>query len=152
MSDSDSTTISNQQPVENLPSAEGPAVVATKQKTSIAMRLRSFWWIPVSYCVPFMVTHAVPANTAEQTMLRCHNMGLIGLAVAALIYLLWRADCSFGAKQLLHLSNDVQAKALVHILGMALWVCWVGIGVVFCMAHDQVYDLVPNLPGLQAPL
>ncbi len=152
MSDSDSSTISNQPPVENPPSAGVSPAAAVVQKTSIAKRLRSYWWFPVSYCVPYMVTHAVPANTAEQTLLRCHNMGLIGLAVATLIYLLWRADCSFGAKQLLHLSNDGQAKVLVHILGMALWVCWVGIGVVFCMAHDQVYDLVPNLPGLQAPL
>ena len=152
MSDSDSTTISNEKPVDNPPSAGGPPIGTTTEKTSIAKRLRSYWWIPVSYCVPYMVTHAVPAHTAEQTMLRCHNMGLIGLAVATLIYLLWRADCSFGAKQLLHLSSDVQAKTLVHILGMVLWVCWVGIGVVFCMAHDQVYDLVPNLPGLQAPM
>ncbi len=152
MSDSDSSTISNEKPVGNPPASGASPVGAITGKTSIAMRLRSYWWIPLSYCVPYMVTHAVPANTAEQTMLRCHNMGLIGLAVATLIYLLWRADCSFGAKQLLHLSNDGQAKVLVHILGMALWVCWVGIGVVFCMAHDQVYDLVPNLPGLQAPL
>lgn len=152
MSDSDSSTISNQSPVENPTSVGVAPVAAAVQKTSIAKRLRSFWWIPVSYCVPYMVTHAVPANTAEQTLLRCHNMGLIGVAVATLIYLLWRADCSFGAKQLLHLSSDGHAKVLVHILGMALWVCWVGIGVVFCMAHDQVYDLVPNLPGLQAPL
>lgn len=156
MSDSDSSAISNQQPVENLPSSSSSAVSLTVGptivKTSIARRLRSYWWIPVSYCLPYLVTQAVPANTAEQTMLRCHHMGLMGLAVATLIYLLWRADCSFGAKQLLHLSNDIQAKALVHILGIALWVCWVGIGVVFCMAHDQVYDLVPNLPGLQAPM
>lgn len=152
MSDSDSSTISNEKPVENPPLAGGAPLGSTPEKTSIAMRLRSYWWLPVSYCVPYMVTHAVPAHTAEQTMLRCHNMGLIGLAVATLIFLLWRADCSFGAKQLLHHSNDIQAKTLVHILGMVLWVCWVGIGVVFCMAHDQVYDLVPNLPGLQAPM
>ncbi|MFA6209716.1 MAG: hypothetical protein WC714_09855 [Candidatus Obscuribacterales bacterium] len=152
MSDSDSSTISNQKPVENLPSAGAAAADPLVKKTSIAKRLRSYWWIPVSYCVPYMVTHAIPAHTAEQTMVRCHNMGLMGLIVAVLIYLLWRADCRYGAKQLLHLSNDIQAKALIHILGMALWVCWVGIGVVFCMAHDQVYELVPNLPGLQAPI
>ncbi|CAN5320478.1 hypothetical protein BH11CYA1_BH11CYA1_44820 [soil metagenome] len=144
MSDSDSSTISNQPPVGNLPS--------TVEKTSIARRLRSYWWVPVSYAIPFMATQAVPANTAEQTLTRCQNMGLMGLAMAAFIYLLWRADCKFGAKQMLHLSKDIQAKTLIHILGMALWVCWVGIGAVFCMAHDQVYDLVPNLPGLQAPI
>ncbi len=85
-------------------------------------------------------------------MLRSHYSGLIGLAVAAAIFSLWRLDCTFGARQLLHLSRDSQAKALVHILGMALWVCWVGISVVACMAYDQVYELVPNLPGLGAPI
>lgn len=99
-----------------------------------------------------MVAHAVPATTAEQVMLRSHYMGLIGLTMAAIIFILWRLDCAYGARQLLHLSSDRQAKILIHILGISLWVCWVGIGAIVCMAHEQVYDLVPGLPGLQAPI
>ncbi len=134
--------------------------VSPSPKGNIARSLRSYWWIPVSYSVPYLIVHSIglgqpgvstAANT-ELTMLRSHYSGLIGLAVATAIFSLWRLDCTFGARQLLHLSRDSQAKALVHILGMALWVCWVGISVVACMAYDQVHELVPNLPGLGAPI
>jgi hypothetical protein len=136
----------------NSNSKPAGATASTAAKGNIAGRLRSYWWIPVAYLIPYMIAHGVPATTAEQVTLRSHYMGLIGLTMAVVIFILWRLDCSYGARQLLHLSGDNQAKILIHILGIALWTCWVGIGVVFCMAHEQVHDLVPALPGLQAPL
>ena len=129
------------------------------QKGNIGRRLQSYWWIPVSYCIPYMLVHSialqvgtVSAANTEATMLRSHYSGLLGLAAATIIFALWRLDCAFGARQILHLCPDKQAKLLAHVLGMALWVCWVGIGLAACMAYDQVHEQTTTLPGLRAPL
>jgi len=140
-------------------STENSSAQLPSQKGNIARRLRSYWWIPVSYCIPYMIVHSIVLQSGtvsdannEITSLRSHYSGLLGLAMATVIFALWRLDCAFGARQILRLCRDKQAKVLVHVLGMALWVCWVGIGVAACMAYDQVHEQPTTLPGLRAPI
>jgi hypothetical protein len=130
-----------------------PKVQEGRRGFSSLALLKSFWWLPASYCIPYLLGRYVfTADKMEDTLIRCSKASMIGLVCALLIYGIWQLDCRFGAKQWLKNSSDPQGKALVYIFGIVLWLSWVSAGIIMSMTNDQVFELTPQLPGLSNPL
>jgi hypothetical protein len=124
-----------------------------RQGFSPANLLKTYWWFPSSYCIPYLFGYLVfRGDNAEETLIRCNKAGLIGFVCALLIFAIWRLDCRFGAQQWLKNSNDTQSKVLIYIFGFVLWLSWFSAGIIIGMTNDQVFELAPQLPGLQNPL
>lgn len=114
--------------------------------------LKNTWWLPASYCIPYLFCYLIVAVAkTEDTLARANKAGLLGLLCAALIWALWYLDCRFGARQWLKNSRDPQAKAIVYIFGIVLWLTWLSVGIIIGMTNDQVFELSPQLPGLSNP-
>jgi len=114
---------------------------------SNALRL---WWIPASYFIPYLITFLIPVVSLQDGLMRANRVGSIGLLAAALVYTIWIIDCQFGARQIFGKSRDTAAKTLIYLLGIALWISWLGAGIVMTMSYDQVNSM-PDLPSMRAP-
>jgi hypothetical protein len=83
-------------------------------------------------------------------MMRANRVGTIGLLAGAFVYTIWFIDCKFGARQVFGKSRDTAAKTLIYLLGIALWISWLGAGIVMTMSYDQV-NALPDLPSMRVP-
>jgi len=108
------------------------------------------WWIPASYFIPYLVTFLIPVVSLQDGLMRANRVGSIGLLAAALVYIIWIIDCQFGARQIFGKSRDTAAKTLIYLLGIALWISWLGAGIVMTMSYDQVNSM-PDLPSMRVP-
>jgi hypothetical protein len=97
-----------------------------------------------------LVTFLIPVVRLEDGLMRASRVGAIGLLAAVLVYAIWFIDCKFGAKQIFGKSSDTAAKTLICLLGIALWISWLCIGIVMTMTYDQVYS-EPDLPSMRVP-
>jgi hypothetical protein len=101
-----------------------------------------FWWIPVTFLVPFAVFYEYMGSYAHLNMAGSFRSGAIGLAVAGLIYGLWRLDQSIGKKE--QSSSSGSDKKAFHfdpmlgMLGILLWLGWVSAAHIMIVAHDEV--------------
>jgi hypothetical protein len=109
-----------------------------------------FWWVPASYFIPYLITFLIPVVNLKDGLMRANRVGSIGLLAAALVYMIWFIDCRFGARQIFGKSRDRAAKTLIYLLGIALWISWLGAGIVMTMSYDQVNSL-PDLPAMRVP-
>jgi len=132
--------------------SESTSVLAKKQADGdiVSMALK-VWWIPASYFIPYLFTYLFFAgHNSDDSFERAGRVGAIGLFSASLIYIIWFIDCKFGAKQIFSNSRDTAAKILVYLLGIALWVSWLGVGIAMNMSYDQVNN-VPPPPTMRLP-
>jgi|GEM_PF-607571 len=135
-------------------SAANPEKTALAKKRPdgdfISMALK-VWWIPASYFIPYLFTYLFFAgHNSDDSFERAGRVGAIGLFSASLIYIIWFIDCKFGARQIFSNSRDTAAKILVYLLGIALWVSWLGVGIAMNMSYDQVNN-VPPPPSMRLP-
>jgi hypothetical protein len=105
-----------------------------------------YWWLPVSFLLPYLVVALwFGVTRQEETLLRAYKSGLLGFAVSSVLWLIWRMDVLYGARQRLE-TGDRQTRVLVTSFGVVLWLCWFFAGVIVGMAYDQVYDMPARLP------
>jgi hypothetical protein len=60
--------------------------------------------------------------------------GLVGLATACLIYLLWKIDFWMGKPW----KADRKGAQLISLLGIFLWLAWFGLSQMIFIASDEV--------------
>jgi hypothetical protein len=108
------------------------------------------WWIPASYFIPYLITFLIPVVNLKDGLMRANRVGSIGLLAASLVFVIWFIDCKFGARQIFGKSRDTAAKTLIYLLGIALWISWLGAGIVMTMSYDQV-NTMPDLPSMRVP-
>lgn len=107
-----------------------------------------FWWIAAGYGFPFLVYYIVSGyRDGKPDIESCYQAGQLGLLAAFLVWLFWRADVRFGGRTSIARS-EMAVKVLIHLSGIALWVCWLSTFVVINMAVHQITDLPTNLPNL----
>lgn len=127
--------------------------VNSKPADNLLRRLLRFWWVPVSFLVPFAIFYAY--NTYSPYMIRDEDLrwalsqrvGIIGTFLAALIWGIWQVDVRIGGKEKLSECED-STKYIVHACGIVLWLVFIVVGVVITKAWDQVYELPSVLPQL----
>lgn len=94
-------------------------------------RVGRYWWIPVTFLVPFVVIYEWLGGAAHSNLAACFRSGVIGVAVASVIYGLWLLD------QKLHKEPKSPLGPLIGMLGMMLWLGWVVSAHVMVIAHDD---------------
>ncbi len=125
-----------------------PAIV--KDRPAWLTHFINVWWIFASYFIPYLVTFLIPVVSIKEGLMRSHRVGSIGLLAGVLVYTIWYIDCKFGAGQIFGKSRDTAAKTLIVLLGISLWISWLGAGIVMTMAYDQV-NTIPDLPTTRVP-
>jgi membrane protease YdiL (CAAX protease family) len=136
---------------ETVPVAAEATLAKKKAEGEIVSLALQFWWIPTSYFIPYLFTYLFFAgHNSDDSFDRAGRVGAIGLFSAALIYVIWFIDCKFGARQIFSSSRDTAAKTLVYLLGLALWVSWLAVGIAMNMSYDQVNN-VPSTPSMRVP-
>jgi hypothetical protein len=133
---------------ETAAALAAPAIV--KMRPQWLTNVLKVWWIPTSYLIPYFVTFLVPAVRLEDGLIRANRIGSLGLIAAVLVYIIWYVDCKFGARQIFGKSRDTAAKTLIYLLGIALWVSWLGAGIVMTMSYDQVSS-PSDMPSMRMP-
>ncbi len=101
-----------------------------------------FWWIPVTFLMPFAVFYEYMGSYAHLNMAGSFRSGAIGLAVAGLIYGLWQIDQRLGPGDKPSPSgSDKKAfhvEPMIGMLGILLWLGWVSAAHIMIVAHDEV--------------
>ena len=99
------------------------------------------WWVLLSFLAPFACVFAFRAPDVGSMMASAARSGLVGLAVAAIIFALWRLDCCLGRTP----QRSSTASALIYLMGAALWLVWLVAAHVFIMAYDEVNSQVTQV-------
>jgi hypothetical protein len=99
------------------------------------------WWVLLSFLAPFACGFFFSPPGGGSLVASAARSGLVGLGVAAIIFLLWRLDCSLGRAP----QRSSAANALIYLLGAALWLVWLAAAHVFIMAYDEVNSPVTQI-------
>lgn len=90
-----------------------------------------WWWIPVTFIVPFVVIYEYLGAAAHSNLAACCRSGAIGVGVAALVYGVWLIDQKIQNKP------KAPIGPLIGMLGMMLWLGWVVAVHVMVIANDD---------------
>ena len=82
---------------------------------------------------------------ADYTNPETIGFGLVGLAAALTVYVLWYLDSAIGARQKISQITARTDRVLVYILGFFLWLCMASIFAVIFMAANQIMEKAPQL-------
>jgi len=140
-----------------------------KRPGKIILMIASIVWLPISFALPYSFTYHMAtqdyvgnipgrsqwsASPASWKMEAAYNeslrSGIVGLLVALVIFVIWRLDRVFTAKE----KNDLKEAWMVVMLGAfatLLWTVWTCAGHLMIRAHDEVHDAPAQLPGLHGP-
>ncbi len=150
-------------------STESPAETRTetqKRKTNPFLVMLCFIWLPLSFIFPFAVTHhqasqtyfelpsrtrftEAPDRKIEDTRNESIRSGLVGMIAALAIFAIWQLDKlnrkEKGAVDL----RDKKVAVIMMCLAGLLWLVWTASGHIMLRVNDEVYDIPPQLPGLE---
>jgi hypothetical protein len=125
-------------PVDSSPLTIVPLKKKQRKKTFWV----KFWWIPVTFLIPFAVFYEYMGSYARLNMAGSFRSGAIGLAVAGLIYGLWQIDQRLGPGDKPSPSGSdkkaLHVDPLIGALGILLWFGWVSAAHIMIVAHDEV--------------
>jgi len=140
-----STTVSLEPESPSVPPASQSG---QKSVSKTEFQLSSLWWVAASFLAPFFTLLVYLSVENALSWKLCLRSGLVGTTVAVIIFVLWKLDTKISGFR----APDVSTQLLVRVLGMMLWLVWVGATHVMLLANDEVYppDLtyrpVPCLP------
>ncbi len=97
-----------------------------------------WWWIPVTFMVPFVVIYEYLGGAAHSNLSACFRSGAIGVGVAALVYGIWLLD------QKIQNTPKAPIGPLIGMLGMMLWLGWVVAVHVMVIANDDAHYLAES--------
>lgn len=97
-----------------------------------------WWWIPVTFIVPFAVIYEYLGAAAHSNISACCRSGAIGVGVAALVYGVWLID------QKIQNRPTKPVGPLIGMLGMMLWLGWVVAAHVMVIAYDDAKYLAES--------
>ncbi|CAN5189297.1 hypothetical protein BH10CYA1_BH10CYA1_41400 [soil metagenome] len=100
--------------------------------------IKQWWWIPVTFIVPFVAIYEYLGNVAHANLAACFRSGAIGVGVAALVYGLWLID------QKIQNRPKAPIGPLIGMLGMMLWLGWVVSVHVMVIANDDAHYLAES--------
>lgn len=141
MSDEPNVTTEPSEPHQatTVGSPTGEGLSTSKAETPHkAPRVGRYWWIPVTFIVPFVVIYEWLGSAAHSNLAACFRSGAIGVGVAVLISLLWSVDQK--------IQNQIKKPVgpLIAMLGMMLWLGWVVAAHVMVIAHDDAHYLAES--------
>jgi hypothetical protein len=118
--------------------ATGIGGVSAARKPSSArqkFKLSDLWWVAASFIVPFttLALYLIAQNAFAPKL--CLRSGLVGTAIAVVIVVLWKIDGKLTGFR----APDVSTELVLRMLGMMLWLVWVGASHVILLATDEVY-------------
>lgn len=93
-----------------------------------------FWWVPLSFTIPFVVIYICLGSAAHLNLGSCFRSGTIGLIVGAGILLLWTVD-----QKIQNEKSSKPAGVMIGLLGIGLWLGWVVAAHVMVLANDEAY-------------
>ncbi len=97
-----------------------------------------WWWMPVTFIVPFVVIYEYLGGAAHSNLAACFRSGAIGVGVAALVYGVWLID------QKIQNRPKAPIGPLIGMLGMMLWLGWVVAVHVMVIANDDAHYLAES--------
>ncbi len=142
------TEANTDEPSQNIPMTEPaiePAPASAPQGQASRYTLASYWWIPASFIFPYILASRRPNIREVYTNPETIGFGLVGLAAALTVYVLWYLDSAIGARQKISQITARTDRVLVYILGFFLWLCMASIFAVIFMAANQIMEKAPQL-------
>lgn len=126
--------------------ANSPEKLELIQKKSGWIKI--YIWLPLSFLAPYLV--ACLRRDVKDIFFNVETLrfGLLGVASAYIVYLLWWLDSRYGSRQMLSQIDDKVYMLVIYILAIGLWLCIFAILVVATMAYLQVFERPTLLPGL----
>jgi hypothetical protein len=102
-----------------------------------------YWWFPAAFLGPFLLAFNPAWQINLQTSaLNGFRSGAIGLAIACVLYFLWKIDCRLYK----NFKPDRSADLIILLLGILLWLVWFSTCQMILIAGDEVShaDFPPN--------
>lgn len=118
--------------------SDDSANVTSEKSARRPAAVGQWWWIPVTFIVPFAVIYEYLGGAAHSNIGACCRSGAIGVGVAALVYGVWLID------QKIQNRPKKPVGPLIGMLGMMLWLGWVVAAHVMVIANDDAHYLAES--------
>lgn len=151
---------------EEAKTSEGTDENKGKRKPKGLLMLLCFIWVPLSFIIPYSFTHhqasqayfSLPTRTrftdapdrkVEDTRNESIRSGLVGMIAALAIFAIWQLD-KMNSKEKGGVDfRDKKVAVIMVCLAGLLWLVWTAAGHIVLRVNDEVYDVPPQLPGLE---